>query len=328
MVQINLVKSKWELEKPKYEEIAKYAVRLLRQGIARHNINVEITWRIKDLVSLIKKIKKKQHLKEYSYDSVTDKLGIRIICSFNNELEIIDQLISDAFVIVNRDLKRENQKFNSLDYTSNHYDVYLKTEDKKIKDIESASNLIFEIQSRTINQDTWAKIVHKLSYKNESGLSNSLNRSIYRLLALYELADDEFNRVNKHLQEQPENITYALIRKLEKFVYRYSDRDFDREISEYYIQRILNFIGKKNTISIVNKVEEFVQAKEASITDVYSQEDIYQHENFWLTTQPEVFLIWYCIDNHYYLIRDNWGEDFDFQELEFLANIWGKSVNK
>lgn len=328
MLDIEKLRNTWEREEPIFIQIAKYSIGLLKSKITHNNIKIEITFRTKELLSIIKKVKKKSREESgYSYESVTDKLGIRIVCAFYNELEAIEAVINELFTVLKRDVKRENFKFNSLEYLSNHYDVCLKSGGKWLKNIERPSDYIFEIQVRTINQDAWAKMSHKLSYKNEQEISEELKRSIYRLLALYELADEEFNRVNQRLQRQPENKVNALIRNLEKYVYRYTHADFDREISEFYIEKILNYFGDKDTAILLTEVEEFIINKEDSIIEVYRQEDIKQSEHFWLTTQPEVFLIWFCIDNHYYLIRDNWSDYFDFEEFEFLATIWGKSVN-
>jgi putative GTP pyrophosphokinase len=327
MLDIAQLRKTWEEDEPKFVLIAKHTIGLLKSRIALMNINVEITWRTKDLISLIKKIKRKSKEQDYNYKSIGDKLGIRVVCSFNDELEVIDTLINDLFIISKRDIKRDSFKFNSLEYTSNHYDVCLKKEEKKLKNIDNPAGFNFEIQVRTINQDAWAKMAHKLSYKNELEVSDDQKRSIYRLLALYELADEEFNRVNKMMLVQADNVPYTLIRNLEKYVYRYAYTDFDREISEYYIEIILSFIDKEHINSLPARVEEFVSGKEESIIEVYNQEDIKQNEHYWLITQPEVFLVWFCIDNYFYVIRDNWGQYFDFEEFEFLVTIWGKSVS-
>lgn len=326
MLDIETLRRTWEYEEPMYALIAKHTTPLLKSNIVKANINAEITWRTKDLLSMVKKIKKKSRDQEYSYHSINDKLGIRIVCSFSDELNTIDALIHELFIVLKCDKKQEEFKFNSLEYTSNHYDVSLKTIGKKLKDIENLLAFKFEIQVRTINQDVWAKIAHKLSYKNEMGISNDLNRSIYRLIALYELADEEFNRVNQKLSEQSDNALYIFIGKLEKYVYQYAGSDFDRETSEYYLEIILSFLKNENATTLLSKVEEFIERNKENIVELYNQESNKLSEHFWLTTQPEVFLIWYCIENHHYLIRDNWGEYFNFDELEFLASIWGKSI--
>jgi hypothetical protein len=49
-----------------------------------------------------------------------------------------------------------------------------------------------EIQIRTVLQHAWAAISHKLQYKREDDVPAPLRRKLFRLSALFELADDEF----------------------------------------------------------------------------------------------------------------------------------------
>lgn len=315
-VQIN---EDWGKDEPIYKEIAKIAKKILLRKSREKGITVEITWRTKELTSLIKKIKKKSLEKPYKYRDVTDKLGVRVVCSFNNELSKIDEIIAEDFVLKNRDIKAESIEYNALGYTSNHYDVALKD--------EKYCEYIFEIQSRTLNQDIWARITHKLSYKNNSILPDSVKRSIYRLSAIYELADEEFNRIYCSALEQNISMEQQLLNTLETYSFTLAQSDYDREISIFYIEKIINFFGEEDQKQIVNKIENFIDKAREHILLILKN-NIENITGFsWMLTQPEVFLIWYCIENHFYVIRDNWIECLDREEFQYLTNLWGKSTN-
>jgi putative GTP pyrophosphokinase len=49
-----------------------------------------------------------------------------------------------------------------------------------------------ELQVRTVLQHAWAAVSHKLQYKREDDIPVQLRRKLFRLSALFELADDEF----------------------------------------------------------------------------------------------------------------------------------------
>ena len=58
----------------------------------------------------------------------------------------------------------------------------------------------FEVQIRTIVQDAWSEVDHKLKYKKQ--IPAFLQRRINRFAAIFELADQEFEAIR--------DITYQL----------------------------------------------------------------------------------------------------------------------
>jgi len=231
-LDINKIAEEWEIDKPKYQELGKIVNIFIKSAITEYEILPEISHRTKELLNIIKKIKKKQvKKKKYSYSSLNDKLGIRIICTFQEEMHKIDAFIRKYFLIKKAEYKHEKLNYNKLDYISNHYDVKINPQKKPFKKHNQYKNLVFEIQVRTLNQHAWSNAAHSLSYKQEAEISPKLKRKVYRLLSLYEIADDEFSSVNKALIELPDNYVYTILRKLEGKIYKYAKVDFDREIS-------------------------------------------------------------------------------------------------
>ena len=67
------------------------------------------------------------------------------------------------------------------------------------------SELWAEIQVRTIFQHSWATISHELDYKTEIDVPKELRRRLFRLSALFELADKELDEIiieSKHISDQ------------------------------------------------------------------------------------------------------------------------------
>jgi putative GTP pyrophosphokinase len=73
-------------------------------------------------------------------------------------------------------------------------------------------NLKAEIQVRTVLQHAWAAVSHKLQYKVNSEVPIELQRKLFRISALLELADDEF----LGLKQNQENLSASIKLNLEK----------------------------------------------------------------------------------------------------------------
>ncbi len=94
-----------------------------------------------------------------SITKITDVVGIRVICKFIDDIDvIIDKITKNSFfkVLARRDYIN-SPKPNG--YRSYHIIVEVSTDDQ-IK-------VPVEIQIRTISQDAWASLEHKMKYKHE-----------------------------------------------------------------------------------------------------------------------------------------------------------------
>ena len=85
-------------------------------------------------------------------------------------------------------LPREIEETESeFGYKGLHLDLKLDDERKILPEYVGFGDQQFEVQIRTIVQDAWSEVDHKLKYKKE--IPSDIKRRIYRLAALFELAD-------------------------------------------------------------------------------------------------------------------------------------------
>lgn len=315
----------WKDDEPKYNGLGDLVSKFIKNNISEIEILPEISFRTKELLSIVKKVKKKQREKEYSYSDLNDKLGIRIICSFQGEMELIDAFLHQHFNIKKVERKKDSLDIRTLDYISNHYDACInckKTEFKKYKHLE---HLIFEIQVRTLNQHAWANTAHTLSYKQEAEIPPALMRKVYRLLSLYEIADDEFSVVNEALANNPETKVFNVLRKLEGKTYKYAQMDFDRETSLFAIDKILKYLQPNEIHKFQTEIDQFIKKNDKKIQGIF-KENKNRFIEIPILTQPEIFLIWFSLEFFPYSITDNWSENFDNDELEQIQTLWGKEI--
>jgi ppGpp synthetase/RelA/SpoT-type nucleotidyltranferase len=84
----------------------------------------------------------------------------------------------------------------------------------RLEDLPDANrfkHLKIELQIRTVIQDAWSILDHKIKYKNS--IPQNLKRRINRLSALFEIADDEFLNIQKEISQLERKINSRLKKK-------------------------------------------------------------------------------------------------------------------
>lgn len=324
-IDVDRIVKDWETEEPRYNRLGKSLLPILKNAVNELELFPEITYRVKDLLSIIRKIKKKNRNSQYKYSDLRDKLGIRIICAFLDDMETLDEYITSNFIIKKIDKKKDSLDHDKLDYISNHYDLSIDASKKEFRKLKHLEDLTFELQVRTLNQHAWSNTSHALSYKQEANLPDIHKRKIFRLLSLYEIADDEFSIVNATLRENTDSIVYNLLRKTEGKIYKYAKVDFDRETSLIVLSNLITFFEQEELSKMLKEIEQFIAINESKIKRIYKENSKRFHEIPFLT-QPEIFIIWYAIEKFTFSITDNWNNKFDEEELEQIQALWGKQI--
>lgn len=139
-------------------------------------------------------------------NEITDLSGVRIIAYYNSDVDEISNLIRKEFEIDEENSvdKRKIDEEDRFGYQSSHLVVSLSDSRKNLFEWSAFKGLRAEIQVRTVLQHSWAAIDHKLRYKTEELIPTYLKRKLYRLSALLELADEEFESIKKISYEKSE----------------------------------------------------------------------------------------------------------------------------
>jgi hypothetical protein len=124
-----------------------------------------------------------------------DLVGFRIVLQFRRDVERVCSLIEKTFKIVNRYDTVTRLREDQFGYSSVHFVVELPAEWLAVPTMAGLANLRAEIQVRTTAQHIWAEASQTLQYKNERAVPQALKRAIYRVSALLETVDLEFERV-------------------------------------------------------------------------------------------------------------------------------------
>lgn len=185
----------YECIRPLYSQLTTKVTRLIEEILYANNIKYHIIEkRTKDVESLREKLVRKSEQYIDPLNEITDFSGIRIITYFLDDVYEISKLILNEF-----DIDKENSidqgillNENEFGYRSVHYIASISNTRMNLPEWRDFSNLMFELQIRTVLQHAWAGISHTLQYKHESEVPSQLRRQLFRLAGLFELADEEF----------------------------------------------------------------------------------------------------------------------------------------
>ncbi|GGD72884.1 (p)ppGpp synthetase [Emticicia aquatilis] len=178
-----------------------------------------VSSRVKNLDECIHKFKRKYLSKfeesdtDYEvYDSITDLLGVRIVCLYVSDFDKIKELLEENFKeigITDKTALIESTE-NQFGYKGLHLDLKLNESREQLHEYRKFKDLRFELQIRTIIQDAWSVLDHKIKYKKS--IPNSLKRRINRLSALFEVADEEFLRIKNETIEESDKAGEEFLR--------------------------------------------------------------------------------------------------------------------
>lgn len=244
--------------RPRYEELTKETFDLIKKLLHIANIDFHaIEQRTKLEDSFRKKVIKEGKDYKEPLQDITDLSGVRIITYYQDDVDRIVDLIKNEFTIDEKNSidKSKLMSPNEFGYLSVHYIVSTSkgrsesTEWKHLKDYKC------EVQIRTVLQHSWASISHALQYKQKDDIPSKLQRKLFRLAGLFELADEQFLEIRDNNQIEKNNL--ASIQNIETT---------DSEINLLTVEKFIN------ESPLVNQL--FNKARELGF-DVSSADPVY-----------------------------------------------------
>ena len=198
--------------RPLYEDYTDRITSLLTFIVNENKIRYHlIESRTKSVDSFKEKIIRKGGNYSNSLEEITDLVGIRIIVYYGDDVEKIERIFKEEFIIDDENSvdKGKLLKTNEFGYQSVHYVVKLTKNRHNFPEWIKFVDFNAEIQIRTVLQHSWASISHELEYKKEYEIPSVLQRKLFRLAGLIELADEEFKNVRDQHNELVERIFHG-----------------------------------------------------------------------------------------------------------------------
>lgn len=152
--------------------------------------------RIKKPASIMEKLRRKNFplTMESILNNLNDVAGVRVICSFIDDIYEVAQMFSsqdDVKVIEIKDYIK-NPKENG--YRSYHMIVEI-----PVFFSQKKQNMRVEVQLRTIAMDFWASLEHKMKYKKNIENIERLEEELKECAEIIAKTDEKMQSINKRL---------------------------------------------------------------------------------------------------------------------------------
>ena len=188
-----------------YEKLAKELKKSIEELLLGANIDYyDVDYRIKSFQSFKEKIERKNY--KNPFEKIFDICGIRIICFYLSDIEKINEIIRNEFNIKEDLDKSKELDVDKFGYRSHHFVAKIDESWTITPQFRALDGLFFEVQIRTILMHSWATIDHKLQYKKENDIPIEIRRKLFRLSALIEMSDEEFNDINTKRKNYSEKL--------------------------------------------------------------------------------------------------------------------------
>lgn len=195
-------------------------IRIISSLIKRSDVGevTKIEGRIKDKEECIRKFHRKYQNKleadEQPYeikDFISDLIGIRIVCLYEDQIAVVSEVLQRHFrtLDVTDKISAVESTEDSFGYKGLHLDLALNDEMASLPKYLPYADRPFEVQIRSLIQDAWSVLDHKIKYKKSIPID--LKRRITVLSALFELADREFKEIRNATTELLQQATVAPI---------------------------------------------------------------------------------------------------------------------
>lgn len=324
MTDVEQSRKRWIQERPTYEAFGQLVRTRLESFLKPLGIWFAVSARAKEIDSFVKKLLLKQN---YTFDSLPDKVGVRVVIRYRSDLQKVVESVMGLFDCDKPDDKARGLGTERVGYQSVHLDkVRLReTDADAIK--YPPSSFWAELQVRTLAQHVWSEMSHDTVYKNDemvSALPDDIKRRVNLMAGQIEVADREFDQLNSQLAAQD---AVRLLQVLEKHYYTLTSRRPNLELSIQVLNAFMPLI-RGDVSSFANRLNEFLSSKHSVLEKVYSQAIESGMENTaTFLFQPEVLMIYDLLSSEPAETQRVWNQNYPEPELERIANAFGISLD-
>jgi ppGpp synthetase/RelA/SpoT-type nucleotidyltranferase len=318
------VRKRWLEEKEHLDRFGKLVGIRIKERLRVMGIWTDIQSRTKGIDSILKKFLAKKE--KYSYDTLPDLVGVRVIVRYRDEVRRVAEAIQEAFTCAEVDDKSARLAEDGVGYLSIHTEARFREEDDAAKDFPP-DRFRAEVQMRTLAQHLWAEMSHDSFYKTQDQkIEQDLRRRLNLLAGLLEVADMEFARVSSEVGELPDMAEISLLKQLESFYFQFTSERGNPDLSLAVI-KLLAPLYEAPTAGIAPQVETFIEKHRNTIATVFHEQgEVKDHRGVFFT-QPEILMLYERLEHDSLAVREKWVQMFPYDELERVALAFGISFD-
>jgi len=322
MSELDSLRERYITERPRYIELAGCVSRLLEAETRRRGLTCTVEGRAKEVASLVKKALRKSYVSPW--DEIQDKAGVRVVTVYQRTIADVEDIIRELFEVHEYEDKRLELEPDKLDYLGVHFEVTVPARHLD-GDPGGLRDLVCEIQLHTRAQNLWATVSHELIYKAAQTPPVEVKRSIYRLMALLELFDEEVARGWEHVMAQPGFQEARIIADLESQFYSLTARSWDPQLSRHVVEILRPLLGSTEVEEYRARLSTFVEHNRSKLEAIFA--DYQDDDRNPLLSQPESLLVFERLEHDRFQLAELWVEHLPESLLRSLSEIWGTPVD-
>lgn len=288
--------------RPRLDQAGADVVATLKDVLGAEGISVRLTSRVKEIDSYRAKVM----LKDYAdpWNDVTDKVGVRALVERAADVDLVHRIIkrSGCLPIIGVTDKRAELEVEQLGYSGLHLDLTAPARDGDLEKVGC------ELQIRTVAQDAWSVVSHKLLYKPPKKLSKKDQRAILRLGALVELFDEEVDRVTKKQRSAsravgPRGRRSDLLSLVSMQYSRFASNEGYAELSRSTLVALQETIAEGERENYPQVLARYVDEHSETLASLYNDygagSELSTSSAYLLWSQPESIAILERLDNNH-----------------------------
>lgn len=156
----------------------------------------QVDARVKKISSILEKMQKKKIAIEDIESNIEDIAGIRLICQFVEDIDVVVNLIRQRKDMEVRQEKDYIKNKKQSGYRSYHIIVYY-----SVETINGTKKLPVEIQIRTLAMNFWATIEHSLQYKYRHNMPPLIRERLSNASAAVIAMDKEMSSIRSEIMD-------------------------------------------------------------------------------------------------------------------------------
>ena len=156
----------------------------------------QVSGRVKSLRSILEKMQRKHIPMDKMEEEIEDIAGIRIICQFEEDIDTVASIIRSRSDMTVKSEKNYLKHIKQSGYRSYHM---LVTTPVFLSD--SIIDTKVEIQIRTVAQDFWATLEHKMHYKFEGDGPDYITKELRECARYVAELDTRMEELNNEIQK-------------------------------------------------------------------------------------------------------------------------------
>lgn len=203
-------RSWYATRRSQYEQLADVARTTLTRLLQARGLEVvSVTARAKEIDHAVEKVDRKGYSDPQA--QLTDLAGVRIIVFVESDLPKVSDIVREAFHVIPEKSgdKTVDLGVDRAGYRSIHLVCDLGEDRTNLPEFAVFCDLVFEVQVRTAFQHAWAEVEHNRRYKFGGVLPTQLQRRLYLLAGMLEIADRELASIAADVDDYAESVAQA-----------------------------------------------------------------------------------------------------------------------